>query len=65
MAAMGMAAVLVLGLPAGILNLIPFLGGIALALPLVAIIRLLVVRLYVDDGLGGRHRAPSQSTAAD
>ena len=29
--------------------------GIALATPLVAVIRLLVLRLYVDDALGGAH----------
>jgi predicted PurR-regulated permease PerM len=36
--------------------------GIALATPLVAVIRLLVLRLYVDDALGGEH-LPAAETA--
>ncbi len=36
--------------------------GIALATPLVAVIRLLVLRLYVDDALGGAH-LPAAETA--
>jgi len=31
--------------------------GVALATPLIAVIRLLVLRLYVDDALGGEHRS--------
>jgi len=39
--------------------------GIALATPLVAVIRLLVLRLYVDDVLGGAHRPEAETADRD
>ncbi len=39
--------------------------GIALATPLVAVIRLLVLRLYVDDALGGAQLSAAESADSD
>jgi predicted PurR-regulated permease PerM len=39
--------------------------GIALATPLVVVIRLLVLRLYVDDALGGAHQPAPAPTDPD
>jgi predicted PurR-regulated permease PerM len=39
--------------------------GIALATPLVAVIRLLVLRLYVDDALGGAHLPTAEKADPD
>lgn len=39
--------------------------GIVLATPLVAVIRLLVLRLYVDEVLGGAHRPAAEATDAN
>ena len=39
--------------------------GIALATPLVAVIRLLVLRLYVDDRLGGAHLSAAENADSD
>jgi predicted PurR-regulated permease PerM len=39
--------------------------GIALATPLVAVIRLLMLRLYVDDALGGAHQPEAETADPD
>jgi predicted PurR-regulated permease PerM len=41
------------------------LPGIVLVTPLVAVIRLLVLRLYVDDALGGAHLPVAETADPD